>query len=31
MLKQCLCPKYVIIYRPDLNNLQTTAKKVTKN
>ena len=32
-IKHCLCPKYVMIYRPDLYNLQTekTAKKVTKN
>ena len=33
-IKHCPCSKYVLIYRPDLYNLQTrkeTAKKVTKN
>ena len=33
-IKHCPCPKYVVIYRPDLHNLKTrkkTAKKVTKN
>ena len=33
-IKHCPCSKYVMIYRPDLYNLQArkkTAKKLTKN
>ena len=29
-IKHCRCPKYVMIYRPNLNNLQTRKKQLKK-